>query len=331
MISQTRSPQDARIKWSADDYSNFGRVTQVLSHSYDQLPLFETASLVALLDDYPRSHLQAFTMGTDPTRRDDWHSVDIGPNTTGRDIWKAVARGRLWLNLISIETHYSEYAELVASLYRHLDQHCPHLGGPIPNFSTLLISSPGAQVYYHLDAPANMLWHLRGQKRIWIYPAMDLRFVPQQYLEDIYTYEHDEFLPYRPEFDRYAEQLLLTPGKAAAWPRNAPHRIENVDMNVSLTTSYRSPQQLRRDRVQFANRYLLRPLGIAPRPMDETGLVSEIKQFSYRAINKIRPFKRRSNPHRKYITHLRLDPEAPNGIRKLDQAIPASFRVLEEN
>ena len=27
---------------------------------------------------------------------------------------------------------------------------------------TLLISSPGALVYYHADSPASVLWHIRG-------------------------------------------------------------------------------------------------------------------------------------------------------------------------
>ena len=230
-----------RIKWSEADYAAFGRQTQLFSHEYHRLLLFETSELIALLDHYPRENLQAFTMGADPTARNEWQSVDIAQATTGEDMWKAVEKGRLWLNVISLEQVSAEFSELVKGMYAHLGDRAPHLGNLTASYTTLLISSPGAQVYYHLDESPNMLWHIRGQKRLWVYPAMDLEIVPQDFLEEIYTGEISEFLPYQPEFDHRAESSLLTPGKVVSWPHNAPHRIENLDMNVSLTTSFRAP------------------------------------------------------------------------------------------
>lgn len=314
-----------RINWSPNDCAVFGRKTQLFDHSYNQLPLFEKSALIALLDSYPRACLQAFTMGTDKTQRSDWQSVDIHPDSTGADLWNAVEKGRLWLNIISLEKHNADYAELVKGMYAHLDEHCSHLGDLVASYTTMLISSPGAQVYYHMDESPNMLWHISGQKRLWVYPAMDLRFVPQDFLEEIYTGEISEFLPYEPEFDNAAERFLLTPGKVVSWPHNAPHRIENLTMNVSMTTSFRAHTQRRRSLVQQANRYILRNLGVKDRSMREDGFRSATKRFTYKVINKIKPFQPTKHPHDDYITNLQIDPSAPNGIRILDKAVVASF------
>lgn len=314
-----------RIKWSEADYAAFGRQTQLFSHEYHQLPLFETSELIALLDDYPRKNLQAFTMGTDATLRDEWQCVDIARESTGEDLWRAVEKGRLWLNIISLQTVSQEYSELVKGMYAHLSDRAPHLGNLTASYTTMLISSPGAQVYYHMDESPNMLWHMRGQKRLWVYPAMDLDLVPQDFLEEIYTGEISEFLPYQSRFDQRAEEFLLAPGKVVSWPHNAPHRIQNLDMNVSLTTSFCAPFQQRRALVQRANRYILRNLGIKHRSMKEEGISATAKQLSYRVINKIKPFEPTKHPHDDYVTDLQIDPNELNGMRRLAQPIEASF------
>jgi len=314
-----------RISWSAEGYAAFGRKNQLFEHGYHTLPLFQRDTLIDVLDNYPRKWLQAFTMGPDPTVRSDWQSVDIHPDSSGQEIWQAVEKGSLWLNLIFLQKFSQDYADLVEGMYEHVGEHCPHLCGPKASFTTLLISSPGAQVYYHMDQSPNMLWHMSGQKKLWVYPALDLRLVPQDFLEEIYSGEVSEFLPYEREFDQYAQAFLLTPGTVVSWPHNAPHRIENLSMNVSLTTSFQAPLQLRRERVQKANRYILRNLGIKNRSMKETGVRSKFKQLSYRVINKVKPFKPTKHPHDDYVTDLQIDPTAATGVRRLDEAVVASF------
>ncbi len=312
------------LAWTADEYASFGLIPQVNRHRYHELDLFDKAPLITLLDNYPRKWLQAFTMGDDACRSEDWSCVDIAPDTTGTELWEAVENGRVWLNITHVEEYSDAYASLIQGMYEHLGEHCPHLQNPKAHYSTLLISSPRAQVYYHLDAEPNMLWHMRGEKRIWVYPAMDTRFVPQEYLEDIYAGEIDENLPYDPSFDASAENFLLTPGDVASWPHNGPHRIVNDNMNVSLATSYYTPLIYKRQYVQLANRFVLRNMGLRTRSMAEHGAVPAFKRFTYRAINKARPFARR-NRSATYVTDLQIDPTEPNGIRKLPEKRPASF------
>lgn len=317
------------IAWSSDEYDNFGLVPMVSKHQYHHRTLFDKPELISLLDNYPRKWLQAFTMGEDPCRASEWGCVDIAEGTTGEQLWRAVENGRLWLNVTHIEEFNDDYARLIAGMYEHLGEKCPHLQQPRANYSTLLISSPGAQVYYHLDAEPNMLWHLRGQKRVWIYPAMDTKLVPQELLEDIYAGEIDENLPFDPSFDDVAEEFLLSPGDVASWPHNGPHRIVNQDMNVSLATSYYTPVIYKRQYVQLANRYVLRGLGFKSRSMAEDGPIPALKRFTYRAANKLRPFPKRDRSAT-YITDLQIDPDSPLGIRKLDAEKPASFSQLSQ-
>ncbi|MEL7330411.1 MAG: hypothetical protein AAGJ69_11350, partial [Cyanobacteria bacterium J06559_1] len=220
------------IDWKPEDYAGFGRKQQRLRHNYHQLPLCEKDFLIALLDEYPRQWLQAFTMGTDPCQGDDWSSVDVPAHLSGQDIWTAVEKGRFWLNLIHVIDVSPAYAEIVNGMYEHLSEHCTHLENPRADFSALLISSPGSQLYYHLDASPNMLWNLRGTERFWIYPAMDTHFAPKEYLEEIYANEIEEEMPYESSFDDAATCYNLEPGEVASWPHNAPHRVEYIEARL---------------------------------------------------------------------------------------------------
>lgn len=315
---------DHSIDWTTKEYDSFGLVAQVNKHRYHELPLFTDEALIELLDNYPRRYLQAFTMGVDPTANEDWKCVDIDANSSGAELWQAVNTGRIWLNVTHIERNSKDFAHLITGMYEHIGKHCPHLQNPTASFSTLLISSPNAQVYYHLDAEPNMLWHLRGEKKIWVYPAMDTRFVPQHLLEAVIAGEIDENLPYDLSYDELAQEYLLKPGDVASWPHNGPHRIVNQNLNVSLATSYQTPSVYRREYTQLANRFVMRSLGIENPSMDENGLVPALKRLAYRVANKVRPFKRK-NRSAGYVTDLQVDHQSPLSLRKLPEARPASF------
>ena len=321
------NPSTPAFNWSEQQYAEFGLTPQVLPHSYHELPLSDDQALADLLDSYPRTNLQAHTMGDDPAVFF-WKQVNIADDTTGAEILEAVKVGRYWLNLTHIEKYSEVYGQIIDAMYAHLGEHCAHLENPQSTHSALLISSPRAQVYYHLDAEPNMLWHLRGQKHLWMYPAMNMDIVPQDFLEGIYAGEIDEDLPYRPEFDELAVHYLLNPGDAACWPHNAPHRIVNIDVNVSLATAYMTPSVYQRQYIQLANRYLLRELGFKKRSMAEVGLIPSLKRFTYRALNRLRPFKRDVGVH--YLTDLELDPAAPMGMRTLSEPVLPEFARPEE-
>ncbi|MEM9153123.1 MAG: hypothetical protein AAGB19_22090 [Cyanobacteria bacterium P01_F01_bin.3] len=109
-----------RMGWSEADFAAFGLKNQLFHHRYHELPLFQRDTLIDVLDDYPREWLQAFTMGPDPTIRADWQSVDIHPDSSGQDIWNAVEKGRLWLNLIFLQKYSQKYADIVEGMYDYV-------------------------------------------------------------------------------------------------------------------------------------------------------------------------------------------------------------------
>ena len=75
----------------------------------------------------------------------------------------------------------------------------------------------------------------------------------------------------------------------------------------------------------------MRNLGVTNRSMREDGFRSAAKRFSYRVINKIKPFKPTKHPHDDYVTNLQIDPNALNGMRVLDQPVVASFSKDRKN
>ncbi|MBN9319029.1 MAG: transcriptional regulator, partial [Caulobacterales bacterium] len=111
---------------------------------------------------------------------------------------------------------------------------------PVQMNAQLILSAPQAKVPFHADAPGVALFHIRGRKRIWIYPA-DETHMPQLGMENIVLRQQTEDLPYNRAMDAAAEVFDLEPGLAAAWPLHAPHRIENLEgFNVSLSVDYQT-------------------------------------------------------------------------------------------
>jgi hypothetical protein len=303
------------IELTDAERSEFSFRPLVSKHRLHELVLPSDDELIALLDNYPRERLQAFTMGTDPCRRDDWHYVDASA-ASGEEIFAAVLRGRLWLNLLRVDLADDRYGEAIQQLTSELQEQCDNLGLRSIDFGTLLISSPGAMVYYHFDVTHQALWHLRGSKRIWLYPACDERFASREIMEEIFagTYEFDEELPYAPEFDQDAVVYQLEPGDVVSWPQNAPHRIENLDsLNVSLSTGFDTDAADRRQIIYSANHLFRRRLGLPTVSTRETGPAASMKCFGYRVFRRAGwlPKSKAATPD--YPKNLRIDPTAPLG------------------
>ena len=315
------------IQWSAEEFQNFGKVPQVSKHNYHELDLFSDETLIKVLDNYPRKWLQCYTMGFDPENHQDWTSVHIA-DSSGAEILEALKKGRMWVNAIHIDKYNGEYAELIRQMYIVINKNCDHITNAKSAFSALILSSPGIQVYCHIDADANMLWHLKGRKRLWVWPARDERFTPQTYIEEIIGEERHEDIPYERWYDEHAFSHELLPGEAISWPQHAPHRVENVDLNVSLTTSYGSQESRRQLSVHGANHHILKPLGIQDRSMELEGFTPAIKEISYRAMHKLGLLKS-GKRNASNVTNLVLDASHPEGMSKLDDESLTEFSLVD--
>ena len=274
--------------WSGEKASGFGRETQRFGHCLHNRPMFNDEGLAAVLDRYPREKLGIFTMGDDPV---DWRTWRRGTAEclSGDQLLDGAKTGRIWLNLRAVNDHLPEYAALSKEIFGDLEGHVPGLK-TFKQDVGLLISSPRAHVFYHLDVPPVTLWQLRGRKTMWVYPRQ-APFVTDQQLEKIVLKEAAEQFAYEPSWDEAAALHVLEPGAMVSWPQNAPHRIVNDDMlNVSLSIEYMTPQALMRANVIYANGLMRKRLGGRPRVQEGLNNPAALAKFGIaRAAKALKP------------------------------------------
>jgi len=295
---------------------DFGQRPMVAAHNLAVHPLFTDQALIELLDRFPRQHLYAFTMGDDVMRPEE-NRLASHEGISGAELLEAVRNGRFWLNLTRIDLADASYRELIEQIYEQLASFAPNFK-PKSCQGAVLISSPRALVYYHADAPANMLWHVRGRKRIWVYPAMDQRYLARDVLEDIFAGVRHEYIPYQRSFDEAAICYDVEPGQWVSWPHNAPHRVTNLEgLNVSLATEHFTTETLRRQRVYVANRFLRTRVGVKNLSPREEGAVAMLKTMGHRAIAKLGmdPLQ-----YKRYKPVLRINARVPGCVTALSDA-----------
>jgi hypothetical protein len=254
----------------------------LFEHGLASSSLFTDEALTRLLDRHPREHVHALTMGSDPEHPEEAQPVAID-DVSGKDLLLAVRNGRLWLNVKRVDEFHQEIRDLVCELYACLASQASRMRVR-GIMATLLISSPRALVYYHVDGAPSVLWHLRGRKRVWVYPAEVGRFISHRDLEAIYAGEVEEWVRYSKEFDAAAKIFDLEPGFAAAWEQNAPHRVTNHDdFNVSLSTEHFTDASRRRARRYRANHFLRRTLRVTTLGTAERGPLALAAIAAHRA------------------------------------------------
>lgn len=311
------------LDWDESDFAGYGQAPRISRHRLHEWPMFTKEALIEVLDAYPRDELQAFTMGHDPEQPDDWASVDTG-NATGEELWQALTHGRVWLNLLWVERFDTRYAELLESMYETLSARIDRLKGYEQPHLTMLMSSPNAQVYYHFDAEDNMLWHVRGEKTMLIYPRSQLEQVDPAIVEDIFSWSRNEDLPYHSSYDALAQRFDMKPGDVASWPHTSPHRIVNSDsLNVSLSTSVITPQTKRRHLTYNANQWLRKSTPLRNLSTRETGAGAAGKRLVYRAAKRLGGVP--TPPGIPHIARYRIDPNAERGFMELDEPVRTAF------
>ena len=314
--------------WSPEQFRVLEKAVLVAEHRIHDTGLFTDEALCRLIDNHPGDYLTIAAMGNDKNKFE-WMTGERG-DTSAEDLLLAVKRGQLWINLIRLGRLHPEYNEIINSVYDELEARSP--GFKAQNRSAnLLISSPNAMVYYHLDLPVNMLWHLRGEKRVWVYPGGDERFVAPRNIERLILGEMAEDMPYQPWFEDYALSFTLKPGQMITWPQNAPHRVTNCEgLNVSLSTEHRNPTARRRLGVHLANHYLRRQFGWQNLSISPAGLSGRLKEVYARVCRKLEPLLRgeRAEPF-SYRKRFRIDPNAEKGWVLLEPDQDLSFAEEE--
>jgi hypothetical protein len=302
-----------------------GSPVRTASHALASLPLFSDDALIELLDRHPKEHLRALAVSDDPAR------PDLQPashdDLAGEDLWRAVHVGRLVLNLTRVDLSHRRYRELVRSLYGELAAVMPGVASDSVHGS-MLIASPGTVARYHVDTMPTVLWTIRGTQRLWVYPALDRRFLASEVLEDIIAGVRHEYLPYEPSFDSAATVLDLAPGTLVAWPHAAPHRwTTGESVSVALSTEHATKDSRRLGRLLLANRFLRTHFGASRLSPDPRGTGALPKMLAHKATLLLGLDYR---PQRAHVPELRIQPSAPRSVVSLDAEAPRRRLVVRE-
>ena len=308
--------------WTPEQADRMNRAIFVAQHRLHELEMFSDNALSELLDRHPRRDLGVNTMGHDPALRSEWREGSPG-TLTGEQLLEASRRGRVWLNVRRVLDHHPEYAQLVRDLYADLEAAVPGLA-TYNHSANLLISSPGAQVYYHLDCPVNMLWHLRGRKRVWAYP-LETGIVSDATIEGVLAGEKSEELDFQPEWDELAITTELEPGEMITWPQHTPHRVVNTDgLNVSLSTEHMDRAAARRNNVYLANRHFRSLLPGSWNNTQLAGWRAALKEFSLRLARRVPVIAPQPPQGYRYPVSFEVDLAADDCIRLLDEPAPVA-------
>ena len=301
--------------WNADDFETLEEGVLVANHRLLDSGLFSDEGLAKILDRHPDSALTLSTMGEDSCTFE-WRDGDRN-GVPGDQLLETVKQGHLWINCRQVLQHQPELAQLVNDVYDELESGNRRFRAE-DRSANLLISSPSAIVHYHVDMPVNMLWHLRGRKRVWVYPHFDNRFAPLSVIEKVCSGEWSEDVPYDGVWDKYALVYDAEPGQLITWPQLTPHRVTNLEgLNVSLSTEHKNPRARRRLNVHQANHFLRNKLGHAPRDASVEGWRAHAKQALARAVRYASKLTKQEREQFEYPKSFILDPDAPRGFRLL--------------
>ncbi len=327
MSSESQLPAGKLLdNWSHEQIAQHGRGNLVAGHRLHELDLFSDEGLIRTLTTHPRGALGVNTMGADPANRDDWREGEAGDHDAAT-LLEAVRTGRLWLNLRRVMDFHPEYRELVHSLYDELEATCPGLE-TYNRSANLLISSPTALVYYHMDCPVNMLWHIRGEKRAWVYP-LESGVLSDETIEGILAGDKAEEMEWRPELDEIAEVCDLKPGQMVTWPQHTPHRVVNTSgLNVSLSTEHMTQQAARKNNVYLANRHFSGLLGTPVRSTRLEGFGPALKEAALRVCRRLPVLAPIEPAGYQYPKTFVIDPMAPDGVRLLNEPAAAATPVV---
>ena len=310
--------------WSTDEYNTLEKGVILAEHALPETGLFTDESLAELIDNHPAEQLTISTMGDDPTKFD-WVEGEKN-GASGQQIIELVHAGRLWLNLRNVLDYHPAIAEKVDEIYGQLESNASHFKAQ-DRSANLLISSSTAMVPYHVDMPVNMLWHIRGKKRVWVYPHFDYRFVAQSVIEKVCAGELSEDVPYDTFFDNFALIFDVEPGQLITWPQLTPHRVQNLGgLCVSLSTEHKNPRARRRISMHEANHVLRRQFGKFYKNADVDSISTYTKQVfmkCYRALSK------QEKEQFVYSKVFKIDPTVAEGIVWLEDrenVLPTELR-----
>ena len=290
--------------WTHGHTKRFREETITFGHDLGASGMFTDEAILTLLDKHPSDQLDVCSMSdeSDPEYPNQFMTGDFR-GVPADVLLKAAKAGRIFINLRKAMNIHPEYKELLDQMFGGLSDRTG-----FENFKPkggILVSSPISQTPYHFDKTETILWHVRGKKRIYIYPTTP-KFIPDEaYEATAISYRVDD-LPYDESFDQSAQIYDLEPGQAVAWPLNAPHRVDNGSFCVSVTTEYSTRECVIKNNNMVANAALRGKLGLQPSYTDDGSVKRIVKAGMGVALRKAGYIERKDTPD---LVSFKIDPK----------------------
>lgn len=302
--------------WTAKQTAEFKDGLVVAKHHLPDMPLFSNDALARLIETHPDSLSMVYAMPKKVEGQKQFREGDLR-GASGKEVIEGINKGQLWVQLLRLDEVNDAYKDLEQNIISEMERNNPKLKIYGCRLS-LLISSPGIHVSYHADIPHNALWQIRGDKRLYVYPAEE-HFISQNDLEGVFLGETQEAIHYEPEFDQHATVLDLTPGEMVTWPVNGPHRIENANMlSVSLAMEYFDAPVLRRYAVHFTNGILRRRFELTNLSTKTTGPIMWSKAIMAGIFKLLKVQKKHKRT--RYLT-FKVDPQSESGFVDIPKTV----------
>ncbi|MGB3454862.1 MAG: hypothetical protein WBG08_13070 [Litorimonas sp.] len=303
--------------WSLSERRSYGSEIQTHAHKLAASDLFTDDALAALLDRHPRSLVDVCTMVDDPDYPGRHATVDPG-QADGATLVEAAKSGAVWINIREAMNTDPLYKPWLDHAYAELEERTGERARAKNRRGGILISSPAARVPYHCDPTQTLLWHIRGRKRVFVYPTTDA-FLPDAAYEAIVLGERDQDVPYKSEFDGHAQVFDLPDDTLVCWPHTSPHRVENQGFCVSMVMECTTRASAVRNGAMYFNGLLRRHFGLNPSWADASPASRVMRAAAGHALRKMGAHRTHV---RKDFVRFRIDPSQPSIL----SPVPAYIR-----
>jgi len=269
--------------WTDEHTQKFRKGMLTADHELSETGLFTDEALAELLDKHPRSHLDVCTIADHDVYQAKFRTGDVR-DVDGKTLIEATRAGSIWMNLREAMNMHDEYRAVLDEMYGDLAR----LSGTrqFKPRGGILITCPTAQTPYHFDATDTILWHVRGHKKIFIYPRTE-KYLPDDGYERMLFSESEDYLPYNESFDDEAQVFDLMGNDMITWPLNAPHRVENQSYCVSVTTEYSTPESTLKNSVMYTHAFMRQKLDLKPSWEATSYLSKLVKAAAGRVLRKM--------------------------------------------
>ena len=283
-VCQSPMPKSMITEWSDENTRKFQKEIMSFKHDLAGTGLFTDEALINLLERHPSELLDVCTMGQadHPEFPNKFRTGDFR-EASGETLLKAAKAGCVWINCRKAMNVHEDYKNVMDQMYGELSE---RTGNQAFNpRGGILISSPVARVPYHFDKTETLLWHVRGKKRIFIYPLTQ-KFISDEAYENTLTNAIDDDIPYDESFDEFAQVIDIPESSAISWRLNAPHRVDNQTFCVSVTTEYSTKTSGMKNAAMITNATLRKRLGMSPSYEKDGEMARKVKSVFGRVINK---------------------------------------------